>query len=86
MVPVQSDYAGYILASLRNDEGIIRCKRVHRLVAEAFLSDWKSEWPWTVNHKNGIKNDNRIVNLEMMTTSDNNKHYHTYLSPFFKNI
>lgn len=71
------EWDGYILVSLYNDEGESKSKRVHRLVAEAFLSNWKAEWPWTVNHINGKKDDNRLVNLEMLTTQDNSKHYQT---------
>lgn len=71
------EYDGYILVDLRTDSNELKSKRVHRLVAEAFLSDWNPEWPWTVNHINGIKSDNRLCNLEMLTTQDNSKHYQT---------
>lgn len=43
---------------------------VHRLVANAFLRGEGDE----VNHKNGIKNDNRVSNLEKCTRGQNLKH------------
>ena len=46
--------------------------RVHSLVMEAFVGPRPEKHD--VNHKNGIKDDNRLENLEYVTESQNTQH------------
>lgn len=64
---------GYMACNLM-ENGKRKRKLVHRLVASAFISN--PDKLKTVNHKNGVKDDNRITNLEWMTAEDNLKHSH----------
>ena len=62
---------GYHITHLYHD-GIRQCKRVHRVVAEAFIDNPKNKPE--VNHKNGNKLDNRVENLEWNTSQENVRH------------
>ena len=64
---------GYMMVSLSLDK-----KRFHtgvqRLVAKAFIKNKENKEQ--VNHKNGIKDDNNVFNLEWCTNSENINHAH----------
>jgi hypothetical protein len=62
---------GYLCVNL-SENNKAKKQYVHRLVAIYFLSNPLCKK--TVNHKNGIKDDNRVENLEWATQSENNKH------------
>ena len=47
-------------------------KRSHRVIFETFVNSIDSEHE--INHINGVKNDNRIENLECVTHSENIRH------------
>lgn len=61
--------SGYLRVCLQR-AGVKKWKRVHRLVAEAFLKNPDSK-P-TVNHKNGDRQDNSVGNLEWATMKEQN--------------
>ena len=62
----------YLMIGL-NRNGIQRQYNVHRLVATHFV-DGRTEDRNQVNHKNGIKYDNRAINLEWCTPTENSQH------------
>ena len=63
------DWSGYQIVTLCKDKKRTT-KSVHRLVITAIL--WESEL--YVNHKNWIKTDNRLENLEWSTAKENTNH------------
>jgi hypothetical protein len=47
-------------------------KYVHFLVAQAFIGERPNRY--TINHKDGIKTNNHVTNLEYVTYAENNQH------------
>lgn len=66
-----SDKDGYHKVNLKKKQ-IAKNQRVHRLVADSFIENPQNKPQ--VNHINGVKNDNRLENLEWVTLSENRQH------------
>lgn len=72
----------YILKPMFNRCGYHRVElgekaySVHRLVCLSFIEN--PEGLPDINHKNGIKTDNRLNNLEWISTGDNQKHAYSF--------
>lgn len=65
----QKDKYGYLLVSLYKNKKK-KIFKVHRLVLRAFIGKSSLQ----VNHKDGIKSNNELKNLEYCTPSENIKH------------
>lgn len=68
----QTQWTGYTQVGLTRPGQRQQYKKIHVLVAEAFLPNPDNKPQ--MNHKNGIRNDNRLENLEWVTISENHKH------------
>lgn len=62
---------GYIRVKLKNNSSRTGYL-IHRLVAETFIPNPQKKPQ--INHKNGIKDDNRVSNLEWVTPQENVDH------------
>lgn len=62
-----TDKYGYLYFVLSVD-GVRKTAKAHRLVAMAFIENYASKA--TVNHKNGVRTDNRVANLEWATPKE----------------
>ena len=66
--------SGYVRVILCDDSDVKHLCTVHQLVMAAFIGPRQDEKQ--VNHKDGIKTNNHLYNLEYVTCSEN--HYHAY--------
>lgn len=74
------NHKGYLKVGLcvHGERGITHKKRVHRLVAQAFIPN-PDNLP-EVNHKDLNKHNNRVDNLEWVTGEENRRHYNNIKS------
>ena len=70
--PYRDGNKGYVAVSLVKNGESTRTK-LHRLIASVFLSTTRGNGD-QVNHINGIRDDNRVVNLEWVTCQQNIRH------------
>lgn len=63
---------GYLKTMFKCEDGKFRTDTIHRVILRSEIPKPGPEYE--VNHKNGIKTDNRPVNLEWMTRSQNCQH------------
>ena len=66
-----TNHKGYLQLSLYKD-GHVKTVKVHRLVAEAFIPN--THGLETVNHKDEVKSNNTVSNLEWMSRADNKRY------------
>lgn len=72
---VFSDPSGYLTHYIRNpDKNGNRHTRIHRLKALAWIENDRPGMKTLINHKNGIKSDNELDNLEWVTHAQNVRH------------
>ena len=65
----------YLAVNLRK-ENITKNVKVHVLVAMAFLDFKPNKQVLTIDHKNGVRTDNRLENLQIVKQRENIQNYH----------
>lgn len=65
---------GYIFVHIVDDDGNRLSVGIHRLLALAFIPFPDVAEALVINHKDGVKDNNRLDNLEWVTRSENQNH------------
>jgi hypothetical protein len=76
-----SHTCGYLSVGAGPSRAIRHIVLAHRVIWIAAHGDIPDGYE--INHKNGIKNDNRLCNIECVTRSENTKHAHNVLGKVF---
>lgn len=71
LMSIQENNKGYLFVCAK-ERGRRKNLLIHRLVAEAFIPNPENKPE--VNHKDGNPHNNRVDNLEWVTSSENRKH------------
>jgi len=66
---------GYCIVSLSKD-GVVKMRTVHQLVAETFLGHTPCGMKLVVNHIDFDKTNNKVSNLEIVTSRENSNQKH----------
>jgi len=80
------DKSGYVVVSLMGSFGLSKTRKVHQLVSESFLGHTPNGNILVVNHKNFIKTDNRVENLEIVTNRENSNLKHIPHSSIYTGV
>lgn len=64
--------AGYHQVFLSSSEGKVKVHRLHRIVADHFLQPDPTRT--NINHKDGVRTNNHVDNLEWVTLKENSQH------------
>lgn len=77
LIKLKKHKTGYHVFNCYTGQGKYKTVYVHILVAQNFIENPLNKK--TVNHKDGVKNNNNVSNLEWLTHQENIKHYHEVL-------
>jgi hypothetical protein len=71
LLSVKNQKGWYLTTRIRDNNGIWRTKRIHRLVYETFVGDISKGY--TIHHKDFNCQNNRLENLEILSTKEHTK-------------
>lgn len=80
-----NDGRGYLKVGLHLNK-VKKSRKIHQLVAVAFLNHVPCGYNLVVNHKNLVKTDNRVENLELVTSRENSNLRHVKSSSKYTGV